>query len=119
MVVPLLELQEHARTLGIHSLPREAEAGASEYRDWRSREDQSIKNLLSGMGGGAFRTPIADKQRGKHEPGHLASGFCLGGSRRIAIFPAEPAMRSRYSSKWRIRFELLPGDAAGLGSPLR
>src|SRR5437879_13108234 len=54
MGVPLLELQEHARTLGIHSLPREAEAGASEYRDWRSREDQSIKNLLSGMGSGAF-----------------------------------------------------------------
>src|SRR5947209_5497744 len=75
MGVPLLELQEHARTLGIHSLPREAEAGASEYRDWRSRQDQSIKNLLSGMESGAFSPRLRTNSEASMNPAILLVDF--------------------------------------------
>src|SRR5438046_6045370 len=75
MGVPLLELQEHARTLGIHSLPREAEAGASEYRDWRSREAQSLKNLLSGMESGAFSPRLRTNSEASMNPAILLVDF--------------------------------------------
>src|SRR5438552_18642988 len=73
--VPLLELQEHARTLGIHSLPRKAEAGASEYRDWRSRQDQSIKNLLYGMGSSAFSPQLRTNSEASMNPVFLLADF--------------------------------------------
>src|SRR5256886_16693830 len=86
MGVPLLELQEHARTLGIHSLPREAEAGASEYRDWRSRQDQSIKNLLYGMGSGAFSPQLRTNSEASMNPAILLVDFVSADCEELQSF---------------------------------
>src|SRR5438552_14913247 len=86
MGVPLLELQEHARTLGIHSLPRKAEAGASEYRDWRSRQDQSIKNLLYGMGSGAFSPQLRTNSEASMNPAILLVDFVSADCEELQSF---------------------------------
>ena len=58
--------------------PGKRRQGASEAGIGDRKQFQSIGRLASLTGNVVFSHPIAELLRGKHEPGHLASGFCFG-----------------------------------------
>jgi hypothetical protein len=77
--VPVVELRKHNLVPPshlIHSRPREAEAGGLRTQGLEiAGKTNPSKIKMSRKGSGVFGPPIADSKRGKHEPGHLASGF--------------------------------------------
>src|SRR5260370_27666840 len=115
MWIPVLAFNEHKlicrATLFLH-VPGKRRQGSSENWDWRSQARPILQNLSVSRWEWCVYSPCADKYRGKHETGHHARGCCFGESRRAEIFPAEPEVPCRYGSRWRIRGQMLPGDAA-------
>src|SRR5580692_771796 len=100
-------------------VPGKRRQGSSEYRDWRSQARPIHQKLDVSRREWCVSASRADKYRGEHEPGHLASGCCFGESRKTEIFPAESKVPCGYGGRWRICSQMLLGNAARFGSPLR
>src|SRR5260370_17526889 len=96
----------------VPSRPREAEAGVLRKLGLEiAGKTNPLKSYC--IAPGVVCLPSLREQIArKHEPGHHARGCCFGESRRTEIFPAEPEVPCRYVSRWRIRSQMLPGDAA-------
>src|SRR5258708_1930211 len=87
----------------IPSRPREAEAEASDDKDWRSQASPILDNTHISCGEWSLQCSLnAEEQRGTHAPSYFACGCCFGESRFLEIAPTESWLRSIHGGRHRI-----------------